>query len=76
MVCSVVNMTRIETLNEENYDTWCMRTEVLPSKNDLWVYVNGKTKRSEIIQGNSAIETATRERDEMIERLSQSLFHQ
>ena len=36
-------LTRIETLNKENYGTWKMRIEALLIKNDAWSYVNGDT---------------------------------
>lgn len=42
---STVNSTRLEMLNKDNYDTWCIQVESLLIKNDLWGYVSGEIPR-------------------------------
>ena len=46
-------LTRIETLNKENYDTWKMQMEALLIKNDAWSYVNGDTVKPEPGENNA-----------------------
>jgi len=45
-------VTRIEALNNENYDTWRMHMEALLIKNDSWQYVNGDTVKPEATENN------------------------
>ncbi|KMQ86259.1 retrovirus-related gag-pol polyprotein [Lasius niger] len=47
------NLTRIETLSKENYDTWKMQMEALLIKNDAWAYVNGEYKKPPLIEGDA-----------------------
>lgn len=37
------NISRIECLSKDNYDTWKIQMEALLIKNDAWVYVSGQT---------------------------------
>ena len=46
-------LTRIETLNKENYDTWKMQMEALLIKNDAWSYVNGDAVKPELGENNA-----------------------
>lgn len=47
------SLTRIETLNKENYDTWKMQMEALLVKNDAWSYVNGQSKKPTVGENNA-----------------------
>lgn len=42
---SVQSVSRIDTLNKDNYDTWKIQMEALLIKNDAWSYVNGEIKQ-------------------------------
>lgn len=39
---NIINSTRLETLNKDNYDTWRIQVEALLTTNDLWDYVSGE----------------------------------
>lgn len=54
------NLTRIETLNKDNYNMWKMQTEALLIKNDAWVYVNGDYTKPEMIDGDPSSESQVR----------------
>lgn len=45
---SIVNSTRIEMFNRNNYDTWSIQVEVLLIKADLWEYVSNRKVKSEV----------------------------
>lgn len=49
---SIVNSTRIETLNRNNYDTWSIQVEALLIKADLWEYVSGRKAKPEMREGD------------------------
>lgn len=49
---NIVNSTRIEMLNRNNYDTWSIQVEALLIKADLWEYVSGRKIKPEVQAGN------------------------
>ncbi|KMQ88628.1 retrovirus-related pol polyprotein from transposon tnt 1-94 [Lasius niger] len=49
---SIVNSTRIEMLNRNNYDTWSIQVEALLIKSDLWEYASGRKVKPEVRQGD------------------------
>lgn len=49
-----INLSRVEALNKNNYDTWRMQAEALLVKNDYWQYVSGEKVKPEIIEGDAA----------------------
>ena len=49
---SIVNSTRIEMLNRNNYDTWNIQVEALLIKADLWEYVSGKKAKPAVQPGD------------------------
>jgi hypothetical protein len=47
------NVTRFESLNRENYDTWKIHMEALLIKNDEWEFVSGTYTKPDPIAGNA-----------------------
>lgn len=45
--CTDMNVTKIEALNRENYETWRIQVKALLVKNDEWEYVSGETPKPE-----------------------------
>lgn len=54
------NLTRIETLNKNNYDMWKMQMEALLIKNDAWLYINDDYTKPEMIAGDPSSESQVR----------------
>lgn len=45
---SIVNGSRIENLNKENYDTWKIQAAALLVRNDTWEYVSGQKPKPQV----------------------------
>lgn len=54
MAHNIGNVSRIDALNKDNYDTWCIQIEALLRKNDNWKYVTAKIPRPNITAGDQA----------------------
>lgn len=55
---AISGVTRIDALNQENYDTWKMHMEALLIKNDAWGYVSDIKVKPEVILNDNASRVA------------------
>ena len=55
---SATGLTRIETLNKENYDTWKLQMQAVLVKNDAWAYVSGILVRPTHVTGEAVATNA------------------
>ena len=55
---SATGLTRIETLNKENYDTWKLHMQAVLVKNDAWAYVSGILVRPTHVAGEAVATNA------------------
>lgn len=53
---SIMNISRIEGLSKDNYDTWVLQMQALLIKNDEWGYVSGEIKKPLSIKGDPTCE--------------------
>ena len=57
---NVSAMSRIETLNKDNYDTWKMQMQAILVKNNAWKYVNGTNVKTELVADDDGISAQAR----------------
>ena len=71
---SIGSVARIETLNKDNYDTWCVQMEALLKKNNGWKYVNGRISRPMIIDNDATTAAAAEAWDEKDQKAKSDLI--
>ncbi|EGI68269.1 Retrovirus-related Pol polyprotein from transposon TNT 1-94, partial [Acromyrmex echinatior] len=57
---NVSAVSRIETLNKDNYDTWKMQMQAILVKTNAWKYVNGTDVKTELVADDDGISAQAR----------------
>jgi hypothetical protein len=74
-IMAAANVSRIEPLGKDNFDTWKLQVQTILTKADLWEYASEATTRP-VLSANNAADVAAWERNDQKARSDHHFEHQ